>query len=117
VGISEMANKYASEGIKFSDAGMSDLKEFYEMIRVRLETVLGALQKEDRSVADDIIRNKSTISKAEIASREKHFARLTAGGEDTARSSTMHLDLLTSLKRIDTFSVKMAHEIIEQYKF
>lgn len=117
VGISEMANKYASEGIKFSDAGMSDLKEFYEMIRVRLETVLGALQKEDRSVADDVIRNKSTISKAEIASREKHFARLTAGGEDTARSSTMHLDLLTSLKRIDTFSVKMAHEIIEQYKF
>lgn len=117
VGISEMANKYASEGIKFSDAGMSDLKEFYQMIQARLDAVLTALQKEDREAADGIIRVKGTIARAEIQSREKHFARLTAGSEDTARSSTMHLDLLTSLKRIDSFSVKMAHEIIEQYKF
>ena len=42
--------------------------------------------------------------------------RLQQGNLDTLTSSTTHLDLLTALKRIDTFNVKISHEIVEQYQ-
>lgn len=117
VGLSEMADKYSAQSIHFSKEGQSELESFFNLVQSRLNAALDALSKESVDMASRVIQEKTEIAEKEIRLRESHFKRLTAGGEDTVNSSTMHLDLLTSFKRLDSFGVKIAHEVIDQFKF
>ncbi len=113
----ELAEKFSDNKWKFSSEGQKELAEFRHAVRERLNATLTALDKEDKSAADGIIQVKHDTSKLEVALRESHMQRLQKGLEESLTTSTVHLDFLTALKRIDTVCVKIAHEITEQFKF
>ncbi|KAB2880250.1 sodium-dependent phosphate transporter [bacterium] len=115
--LAEQSERFVDNKWKFSPEGESDLNQFYTLIKGRLDKTLDALMKEDKLVAQEIIDTKHSISEQEVRLRAAHMMRMAKGGEDTLNSSNSHLDLLAILKRIDSFNVKMSHEIVEQFQF
>ena len=115
--LAEQSERFVDNKWKFSPEGESDLNQFYTLIKGRLDKTLDALMKEDKLVAQEIIDTKHSISEQEVKLRAAHMMRMAKGGEDTLNSSNSHLDLLAILKRIDSFNVKMSHEIVEQFQF
>lgn len=115
--IAELAERFADNKWKFSQEGGKELTDFREAIKRRLSATLTALEKEDKAAAETIISQKHETSALEVRLRESHMQRLQKGLDETLATSTVHLDLLTALKRIDTICVKISHEIIEQFKF
>lgn len=114
--VAEQSERFVDNKWKFSSEGEKELNQFYIMIKERLDKTLGALIKEDKQVAQAIIDSKHAISEQEVKLRAAHMERMAKGGEDTLNSSNTHLDLLAIMKRIDSFCVKMSHEIVEQYQ-
>ena len=114
--VAEQAERFVDNKWKFSSEGEKELIQFYAVIKERLDKTLEALRKEDKQVAQAIIDTKHGISEQEVKLRAAHMTRMAKGGEDTLNSSNTHLDLLAIMKRIDSFCVKMSHEIVEQYQ-
>lgn len=114
--VAEQSERFVDNKWKFSADGEKELNQFYAVIKERLDKTLEALRKEDKQVAQTIIDTKHSISEQEVKLRALHMNRMAKGSEDTLNSSNTHLDLLAILKRIDSFCVKMSHEIIEQYQ-
>lgn len=114
--VAEQSERFVDNKWKFSPEGEKDLNQFYSVIKERLDKTLEALRKENKQVAQEIIDTKHGISEQEVKLRAAHMTRMAKGGEDTLNSSNTHLDLLAILKRIDSFCVKMSHEIVEQYQ-
>lgn len=115
--IAEQSERFVDNKWKFSNEGEKELGQFYSQIKERLDKALNALMKENKEVAQEIINTKHCVSEQEVKLRAAHMSRMAKGGEDTLNSSNTHLDLLAILKRIDSFCVKMSHEIIEQFQF
>jgi len=114
--MAEHAEKFVDNKWKFSAEGEKELNEFYEFIKERLAAAMEALRKENKQAAQGIIETKHKTSQQEVRLRESHMLRLQKGKEDTLTSSNTHLDMLSMLKRIDSFCVKISHEIVEQYQ-
>jgi phosphate:Na+ symporter len=114
--VAEQSERFVDNKWKFSSDGEKELGHFYTLIKERLDKTLEALRKEDKQTAQTIIDTKHSISEQEVKLRAAHMNRMAKGSEDTLNSSNTHLDLLAILKRIDSFCVKMSHEIIEQYQ-
>lgn len=116
IAISEQAEHFVDNKWKFSADGEREIGHFYELVRGRLENALEALRKESKEMAQAIIDTKHAVSEQEVHLRETHMKRLQQSSRETLDSSSTHLDFLTALKRIDTFCVKISHEIVEQYQ-
>ncbi len=114
--IVQLAEKYADNKWSFSADGKKELERFFATVEERLQKTLTALEKEDPAAASELIRTKHASSELEIQLRESHIQRLQKGVQETVVTSTVHLDLLTALKRIDTLCVKIAHGVNEQFK-
>ncbi len=114
--VAEQSERFVDNKWKFSSEGEKELSQFYALVKERLDKTLDALRKEDKEVAKTIIDTKHSISEQEVKLRALHMGRMAKGGEDTLNSSNTHLDLLAILKRIDSFCVKLSHEIIEQFQ-
>ena len=114
--VAEQSERFVDNKWKFSSDGEKELGQFYSLIKDRLDKTLEALRKEDKQAAQSIIDTKHAISEQEVKLRAAHMNRMAKGSEDTLNSSNTHLDLLAIMKRIDSFCVKMSHEIIEQYQ-
>jgi phosphate:Na+ symporter len=60
---------------------------------------------EDPRAARALADEKEAFRDLEAASTEAHFARLRAGRAGTAETSSLHLDLIRDLKRVNTHLV------------
>lgn len=57
---------------------------------------------------------KVEVRKMEKQSAAKHLARLRDGRADSMRTSSLHLDILRDLKRINAHIVATAHPILDE---
>ena len=55
-----------------------------------------------------------SLRSVEQAAAEQHLARLTSGRPDTVESSSLHLDIVRDLKRINSHLTSIAYAILEQ---
>ena len=73
-----------------------------------------AFTTRDRELAKQLLRHKERLSAYEQELRDRHFSRLNAGLIESHETSSIHLDLLTHLKRINSSLSHVAYAVLEQ---
>lgn len=68
----------------------------------------------DFDLAKRLMEIKIEVRRMEKFSSEQHLARLRDGKVESLRTSSIHLDLLRDLKRINAHVVSVAHPILEE---
>jgi len=81
----------------------------------RIELALGALASGDREVAEKVIRHKSIVNTMERQLRAAHIQRLHEGLRESIDTSSIHLDLLASLKRANSLVTGIAYAVLGQH--
>ncbi|MFW6059057.1 MAG: Na/Pi cotransporter family protein [Phycisphaeraceae bacterium] len=109
----ELAVKRAHQRVEFSDEGWQELSDLYEKVTENLLIAETAFTTRDQALARKLLRHKERLGEYERILRDRHFQRLTAGIERTQRSSAVHLDLLTHLKRINNYVSHVAYAILD----
>ncbi len=109
----EIAKKI-NQGLQFSDDGKSELERLFTITldNIRMAQTVFATQNAD--LARRLVEVKEDVRRLEKQSAERHLQRLRDGRADSIQTSSVHLDMLRDLKRINAHIASVAHPILDQ---
>ncbi|MET0747362.1 MAG: Na/Pi cotransporter family protein [Rhizobium sp.] len=113
-GLSEQVAKKISKGLAFSDDGFAELKSLFTMTIDNLRVAQTILVTRDFNLARQMMEVKVDVRRLEKQSSDRHIARLRDGRMDSLQTSSLHLDMLRDLKRINAHIVSVAHPILDE---
>jgi len=111
----ELAEKKIRGNHVFSAEGWREIADLHRMVVENLELSLAALAAGDREVAEKVIRHKGNVNVLERRLRQQHIARLHAGLRESIDTSSIHLDVLASLKRANSLVTGIAYAVLGQH--
>jgi len=108
----ELARKKARNCVRFSNEGRADIEDLHARVLENLELALSAFTTREHPLANKVYRNKNRIRELEKEYYRKHIERLQSGLSESFETSSIHLDVLTNLKRINTHLTNVVYPIL-----
>jgi len=112
----ELARKKQREKRSFSKEGMAEIKELHQKVLENFRLGVAAFTARDPELAAKLIGHKAKVSEMERVMRQAHIHRLYIGLKESIDTSAIHLDVLTNLKRINSYVTNIAYPILEKEK-
>ncbi len=107
-----IARKKIKSGFQFSEEGKKELKAMHNYVLNSFEMVLDAMATGNQKLTKEIIQRKNEIIQMDNSFRIKHFKRLQEGLHETIETSSVHLDYLGNMVRINHIIVNMAYNLM-----
>ena len=111
----ELAEKKIRGNHVFSAQGWREIADLHAKVVENLELAIAALAAGDREIAEKVIRHKTVVNTMERQLRQTHIARLHEGLRESIDTSSIHLDLLASLKRANSLVTGIAYAVLGQH--
>ena len=105
--IAEQAEYLAKHNLKFSDTGVSDLKEIGENVLKSFEFAIDARQSGSMDSVRKVSQYEDTVDSLEEEMREEHIGRLSRG-ECVPSAGVVFLDIISNLERISDHAYNLA---------
>jgi phosphate:Na+ symporter len=109
-----LAAKAIKRQLTFSPEGLAEIEAFYAQTLENLRVAESVFMARDPELARRLVDMKIDVRHFEQDSAEKHLERLRAGRVETLQTSTLHLDILRDLKRINAHIASVAYPILEE---
>jgi phosphate:Na+ symporter len=109
----ELAAKKIKKRYAFSPEGSAELRIFHGRVIDHMRLALNVFATRDVALARRLLREKTTLRTAEFEATDKHFARLKEGRAQSIETSSIHLDIVRDLKRINSHLTSVAYPILE----
>jgi len=111
----ELAEKKIRGQHRFSAQGWAEIQDLHAKVVENMELALGALVANDREIAEKVVRHKSHVNAMERRLRQAHIERLHEGLPESIDTSSIHLDVLASLKRANSLITGIAYAVLGQH--
>lgn len=111
--IMSLARKRLELGVTFSAEGWREICDFHQKVCENVELAVSAFATRDVELARTLLRHKSRLGKIERALNAAHIDRLHRGLRESIETSSIHLDLLSNLERINSHVTNVAYPILE----
>jgi phosphate:Na+ symporter len=112
-GLLPQVTKKASLGLKFSADGYEELKKLFHLTVDNLRIAQTIFVTRDFNLAKQMMEVKVEVRRMEKQSSGRHLERLRDGRIDSLQTSSLHLDMLRDLKRINAHIVSVAHPVLD----
>jgi phosphate:Na+ symporter len=109
----QLAAKKIKRNYQFSAEGAAELMAFHKRICESLQASFGIFMRGDVAAARRLLREKSELRKAELDAADRHFERLREGRPESLETTSLHLDILSDLKRIHSHICSVAYPVLE----
>lgn len=109
----ELAGKKIKHRYAFSPEGMGELKDFHARVLENLRLALNVFTTRDLALARRLVTEKAAIREAEARAADSHFGRLREGRPESIETSSIHMDVIRDLKRINGHLTSVAYPILE----
>jgi phosphate:Na+ symporter len=103
-----VAMKKLRRGLAFSKEGEAELLDIIDRLIANVRAAASLFMTVDERAARLLAAEKEAFRALEATATASHFARLRAGRVDTAETSSLHLDALRDLKRVNAHLVAAA---------
>lgn len=112
----ELAKKKAKNQLSFSHDGLNEILEFHQKVMENFGLGISAFASGDIELSHKLLRHKTKLGEIERELRQAHINRLHLGLKESIDTSAIHLDVLTNLKRINSYIANIAYPILEREK-
>ena len=112
IDLMHLAKKKMKKGLDFSKEGLEEIRAFHARVMENLDLSIAAFTSGDAELARTLLRHKGKIAQMAQELTEAHIERLHKGLRESIDTSSIHLDLLSNLKRINSQLSNIAHPII-----
>ena len=112
IDLMHLAKKKIRKGLEFSKEGTEEIRRFHARVMENLELSIAAFTSGDVELARKLLRHKVKIAEMAQDLTEAHIQRLHQGLRESLETSSIHLDLLSNLKRINSQLSNIAHPIL-----
>jgi phosphate:Na+ symporter len=109
----ELAAKKIRNRYSFSAEGTAELRAFHARVLDNLRLALNVFTTRDISLARRLVAEKASIREAEARAADSHYARLREGRPESIETSSIHMDVIRDLKRINGHLTTVAYPILE----
>jgi phosphate:Na+ symporter len=107
--------KKIKRGIDFSAEGKAELVTLVDRLRANNRTAAALFMTADLSVARLLAAEKEIFRDLDARATESHFERLRGGKVESIESSSLHLEILRDLKRVNAHLVAAAaYPVLEE---
>ncbi|RUV80819.1 Na/Pi cotransporter family protein [Mesorhizobium sp. M5C.F.Ca.IN.020.14.1.1] len=112
--LSPLTMKTIEKQLRYSPEGMNEIEELFRDTIENLQLAQRVFINGDAQIARRLMEGKIAIRHKERASVERHLARLQERRPDTLRTTSLHMDVLRDLKRINAHLASVAAPILEE---
>ncbi len=112
----ELAKKKMRYHLSFSREGIKEIVELHRMVMENFKLGITIFASGDAECAHRLLDHKERLAGVEKKMRQAHIYRLHRGLAESIDTSAIHLDILTNLKRINSYITNIAYPILERDK-
>jgi phosphate:Na+ symporter len=113
-GLCPQIAKKIDQGLYFSKDGFAELDRLFGLTIDNLRIAQSILVTRDFHLARQLMEVKDEVRVMEKQSSVRHIERLRDGQVESLQTSSLHLDILRDLKRINAHIVSVAHPILDE---
>jgi phosphate:Na+ symporter len=110
----DVRDKKIAQRLSFSDAGMAEITELHEKLLVNLRLGMSVFLNGDVKSAQQLLVEKERFRDMERAFHDSHLDRLAGQTVQSIETSSLHLDIISDMRRINSFFCSTAYPILEQ---
>jgi phosphate:Na+ symporter len=109
----ELASKKVKYQLKFSPEGAEEIEIIHDRLNGNLQLAMNVFMTGDITLARQLFAEKRAFRELERQAAESHLDRLRSGRIESIQTSSLHLDILRDLKRINSHLALVAQPILE----
>lgn len=112
----EMASKKIRNQDNFSRPGFAEISDLHHRVMDNMALAQNVFITGDVKMARKLFEEKAVLRNQELMAADSHFKRLSLGVAETIATSSLHLDILRDLRRINSYVSLIAYPILEEAK-
>jgi phosphate:Na+ symporter len=112
--VTDLEEKKIDKGRSFSAAGMQEICDLHARLIGNLRLGMSVFLHGDLASAQQLLAEKVLFRDLERAYADSHIERLSINTLQSIETSSLHLDLISNLKRINSHICSIAYPILEQ---
>ena len=112
--LQDVEDKKIRKNRRFSDAGMAEIVELHERLIANLRLGMSVFLDGHVRDATKLLEEKARFRDLEHEYAATHIARLRENTAESIETSSLHLDLISDLKRINSHICSIAYPILEE---
>ena len=112
--LSQLTLKKINRQLQYSPEGLAEIEALFADTIDNLQLAQRVFLSRDAEMARRLMETKPTIRRKERDSLEHHMRRLQQRRPDSLQTTSMHMDVLRDLKRINGHLVSVATPILEE---
>jgi phosphate:Na+ symporter len=112
--ITDIEDKKIDKGRNFSEAGLTEIVELHTRVIANLRLSLAVFLNGDLKSAQELLAQKVIFRDLERAYANTHLERLAGQTVQSIETSSLHLDLIADLRRINSHVCSIAYPILEE---
>ena len=109
----DIEDKKIKKGRSFSDAGMAEICELHARLIDNLRLGMSVFLNGSVRDAQKLLEEKARFRDLERAYASTHLSRLTGNTMQSIETSSLHIDLISDLKRINSHICSIAYPILD----
>jgi phosphate:Na+ symporter len=113
-GVAAHLAKRLRRNLSFSREGIAEIRQMLQRLALNVRTAAAVFMTDDVRAARGLLGEKEVFRDLETRATEGHFARIRAGRMESVETSSLHLDLLRDLKRINAHVASAAYPVLEK---
>ena len=110
----DVRDKKIAQRLSFSEAGMKEITELHEKLLVNLRLGMSVFLNGDLKSAQKLLVEKERFRDLERAYHDSHLDRLAGQTVQSIETSSLHLDIISDMRRMNSFFCSTAYPILEQ---
>ena len=112
--ITDIEDKKIDKGRNFSEAGLAEICDLHARLIANLRLGLAVFLNGDLKSAQELLAQKVLFRDLERAYANSHLERLAGQTVESIETSSLHLDLIADLRRINSHVCSIAYPILEE---
>lgn len=112
INVAGNTRKLRNEDLEFSEEGFGEIEGIFYQTFNNVKLSLKSFEEMDPTLATRVIKEHPKIQRLEKSLRYSHFERMQCGNAKTVATSSIHLDLVEAIIRIEAHSVNIAQGVM-----
>lgn len=109
----DMATKKIRARDSFSRQGFAEISAVHAQVMENFQLAQNVFMTGDVNMARKLFEGKAGLRDQELAASKSHFERLRVGVAESVATSSIHLDILRDLRRINSYLSLIVYPILE----
>ncbi|HZA96916.1 MAG TPA: Na/Pi cotransporter family protein [Burkholderiaceae bacterium] len=109
----DIAQRKIQHKLSFSVAGMNEISDLHARLAANLQLAVAVFLNGDLKSAQRLIAEKVAFRELELRYADHHLHRLFENTQQSVETSSLHLDLLSDFKRINSLICSVSYPILE----